>query len=109
MPAISELASLGIDNTRALIVSTPGKEPNQALVREFRIDVPLLIPASSDVMSEYKVSGTPFAYLVSADGEILTKGHASSKEMLKGLIRLGSTKADRSGNLKVEAQSEQVQ
>lgn len=89
IPAVNEIAVERAGSLRVFLLSTPEREPNLEFARRQSIGVPLLVPSSGEVMSRYKVAGTPFIYLVDPDWYILSRGFASSKESLEGLVLRG--------------------
>lgn len=89
LPALNEMALERSGSIRILLLSTPGREVNLEFASRHRVEVPLLVPLAGDVVSRYQVTGTPFVYVVAPDGRILSKGFASSKQPLEGLIRQG--------------------
>jgi peroxiredoxin len=71
---LPRLAALGDDVVPGrpipVVVTTGDRETNQTLFEEAGFSNPVLLQRAAEVSGNYKVDGTPMAYLVNADGTI---------------------------------------
>jgi methylamine dehydrogenase accessory protein MauD len=84
-----ELQDFDHDSLRLLFVAGPKREENRRFAATHKAAYPVLTDERDSTAQAYKVSGTPFVYVLDRDGTVRAKGIASTRDAVKGLVKEG--------------------
>lgn len=96
-PGLSTIASAYAASSRVYAIGKEGTDSLDAWARNKRVRVPVL--SQPDAFDAYSVSGTPYAFVIDADGVVRGSGGVNTTDQLEVLLRqctnTGSLSSDR--------------